>query len=107
MAPCVNKTNHTCKDVKDGNLCLSLRRANRVKDSMLPLLEREVVKPLKEQGMIVELQMQPAVGMGRKYALKDTTGNQDDWRKCTISMIYMSKAFFDQYVAAPQQLVRK
>jgi outer membrane protein OmpA-like peptidoglycan-associated protein len=110
MVSCVNKPNHTCesgyKDAKDGNLCLSWCRANRVKEAMLPLLEQEVVQPLKEQGMRVELQMQPAVGMGRQYALKDTTGNQDDWRKCTISMIYMSKAFFDQYVAVLQPLGR-
>ncbi|MEO0041145.1 MAG: hypothetical protein RL329_593 [Bacteroidota bacterium] len=110
MVSCVNKPNHTCesgyKDEDDGNLCLSWRRANQVKEAMLPLLEQEVVQPLKEQGMVVELQMQPAVGMGRQYALKDTTGNQDDWRKCTISMIYMSKAFFDQYVAVLQPLGR-
>jgi outer membrane protein OmpA-like peptidoglycan-associated protein len=78
------------QDATDGNLCLSWRRANSVKVKVVPLFTK-----------IIAVKDELPVGKGREYALKDPNQdkeNQDKWRKCSISVIYMSKSFYDTYV---------
>jgi hypothetical protein len=90
-----NKCPANYQDREDGNLCLSWRRANTVKTTVEPLF-----------GNTIAVNGQLPVGMGSKYALNDPNKdpkNQEGWRKCTISAIYMSKSFYEQYVGVPAQ----
>jgi outer membrane protein OmpA-like peptidoglycan-associated protein len=92
-----NTVNNSCppeyQDAEDGNLCLSWRRARTV---------QAVIGPLFSQNSTVDLKTEPPVGKGRKYALKDSEANQNSWRKCTISVIYMSADFYKAYVEVRQ-----